>query len=248
MNLPLRSTCISLLIHAIAAATLWCLPLTIYERFRPTGQQRVTAISLRLASPPAPNVSATTLTLSRVDPVSQAEPLPPERAQSLTPTVPARADVPMRPADLPASVQAPPTPEFVSVRRPPPPELPEVKTQQQETLPRRMASQSTPPSVDIVPLAQAVGLEPKTPADFSANRPPQYPASAVRQRLEGTVTLRLRVDLEGKVVEVEILKSSGHQTLDMAAAEAVQQWQGKPAQRFGRSIASEEILPVRFRL
>lgn len=248
MSLPVRSTLISLFCHALVLAVLWLLPLTISQRFRPAGQQRVTAISLRLSSPPRPDVSAEAFVLASVEPVPESEPLPLEPAESILPPAPEPTETRLMPAELPASVEVPSPAEFVRARRSPPTEMPRVEPEQHETLPRRMPSHSTPPSVDIVPLAQAVGLEPETPADFSANPPPQYPAAAVRQQLEGTVTLRLRVDPDGKVVEVEILESSGHRVLDLAAAEAVEQWQGKPAQRFGRAVASEEILPVRFRL
>jgi TonB family protein len=86
------------------------------------------------------------------------------------------------------------------------------------------------------------------PADFSENHPPEYPAAAVQLRLEGTTILKLLVGVDGKVKEVSIIQSSGHQVLDDAAIKAVEKWRGKPAQRFGMSISSEEILPIRFRL
>ena len=114
--------------------------------------------------------------------------------------------------------------------------------------PRILASQSAPPAVDLLQFPSTVGLDEKTVADLSANPPPRYPVAAIGRRLEGTVMLKLKIDAYGKVIYVEIINSSGHDLLDQAAFNAVNQWQGKPARRFGRPVASEEVLPIRFRL
>jgi periplasmic protein TonB len=85
-------------------------------------------------------------------------------------------------------------------------------------------------------------------ADLSNNEPPMYPAIAVQSRLEGTAILKLQVGVDGAVQEVTVIESSGHQVLDDAAINAVKKWKGKPAQRFGINVGSEEVLPIRFRL
>jgi TonB family protein len=93
-----------------------------------------------------------------------------------------------------------------------------------------------------------VDLNQTVPADFSSNPPPEYPAIAVRQRLEGEVLLEVYVDSNGSVKRVIVLRSSGHRVLDRAAVEAVQGWQGRPAMRGGEAIEKVERLPIQFKL
>jgi hypothetical protein len=51
---------------------------------------------------------------------------------------------------------------------------------------------------------------------------PEYPELAGRARVEGEVTLKISVNEEGDVSNVEVI--SGHQLLRQAAVDAVKQW------------------------
>ena len=53
---------------------------------------------------------------------------------------------------------------------------------------------------------------------------PKYPASASRNRQEGSTTLQLRVDEGGRVKEVKVARSSGFASLDTAAVQAARRW------------------------
>jgi TonB family protein len=115
------------------------------------------------------------------------------------------------------------------------------------TLPRtprevqpRAAAASVPP--------QVAGVDSHTPAKLHNNRPPRYPDIAKQNRWEGTVLLKLSIDAQGRVTDVAVLRSSGHPVLDAEAAAAVRIWRGEPALQDGQPVASEEQLPVRFRL
>lgn len=48
-----------------------------------------------------------------------------------------------------------------------------------------------------------------------------YPQTAARRRIEGTVTLELVIDADGRIVERRLARSSGHDVLDEAAMDAV---------------------------
>ena len=85
-------------------------------------------------------------------------------------------------------------------------------------------------------------------ATFAGNAPPQYPDQARNNGWTGTVLLRLWVDATGQVTKVNVERSSGYAVLDASAVNAVRHWKGNPARRDGRPIATEEILPVTFRL
>jgi protein TonB len=53
---------------------------------------------------------------------------------------------------------------------------------------------------------------------------PAYPASAERAGEEGTVLLEIQVDTLGRAMNVQVARSSGFDSLDMAAIRAVKQW------------------------
>jgi protein TonB len=95
---------------------------------------------------------------------------------------------------------------------------------------------------------QIPGVDNTLPPVFSANTELQYPDEAIRRRLEGEVLLELRVATDGTVLDVKVLRSSGHPVLDRAAVAAVKKWKGQPAMRGGKAVESVERLPVNFRL
>lgn len=49
---------------------------------------------------------------------------------------------------------------------------------------------------------------------------PTWPKEAIHKELTGTVTMKLLIDADGRVLEKEIVKSSGHELLDSAALDA----------------------------
>jgi TonB family protein len=53
---------------------------------------------------------------------------------------------------------------------------------------------------------------------------PQYPLDAKRRGQEGTTKALLRVDEEGRVIEVRVIGSSGSRRLDDAAVSAFRKW------------------------
>lgn len=51
----------------------------------------------------------------------------------------------------------------------------------------------------------------------------RYPAAALRQQWQGVVYLRLQLDRDGQLLQVQLVRSSGHQLLDQAAEQTVRQ-------------------------
>jgi protein TonB len=92
---------------------------------------------------------------------------------------------------------------------------------------------------------------PLTPAHVDPNylhRPnPVYPALSKRLREDGTVVLRVNLDAQGIVLDINIEKSSGFQRLDQAALEAVKQWRFVPAKRGHVAIPSSALIPIEFK-
>ncbi|HWN58514.1 MAG TPA: TonB family protein, partial [Methylomirabilota bacterium] len=86
-------------------------------------------------------------------------------------------------------------------------------------------------------------------ADYGKNPPPAYPAIARRRAQQGTVTIRVLVDVDGVVQRAEIAESSGFDVLDDAAIETVRgRWRFVPARSAGNPIESWVLVPIRFAL
>lgn len=68
------------------------------------------------------------------------------------------------------------------------------------------------------------------------SRTPSYPLVARRRGWEGTVTLQIQLDQDGRVGEVEVLESSGYEILDQEAEKTVRGWRYGPAYQNGNPI------------
>ncbi|MEE8452613.1 MAG: energy transducer TonB [Thermoguttaceae bacterium] len=119
--------------------------------------------------------------------------------------------------------------------------------------PKRNPTAARFPTTDRMPPAPSetrptVGTAADSPPRLLDNRPPTYPAHAVRERLEGTTLLRIRITAEGNVAELEVISTSGHPILDAAAVSAVRTWSFLPATSNGHPAATTVRLPIRFAL
>lgn len=76
--------------------------------------------------------------------------------------------------------------------------------------------------------------------------PPEYPPSAYRARIEGTVILNVEISKSGDVLKTSLL--SGHPMLASAAARAVSQWKYNPYLVNGEPVDVETTARVDFAL
>ncbi len=66
---------------------------------------------------------------------------------------------------------------------------------------------------------------------------------------QGTVTLRVLVDVDGSPLEVRVERSSGNRSLDNAArAQVLRQWKFQPATDNGRAVQAYGLVPIDFKL
>jgi len=77
--------------------------------------------------------------------------------------------------------------------------------------------------------------------------PAEYPAAALAGRLEGVVGLRLSIDVEGKVTQVELVEPAG-EGFDEAAQAAAQRFRFSPARRGESAIPSRILYRYEFHL
>jgi protein TonB len=84
-------------------------------------------------------------------------------------------------------------------------------------------------------------------AAYLHNPAPEYPAIALQRRWEGTVLLNVHVLANGSAREVTVIASSGHDSLDAAAMQAVADWHFVPAHRAGQAIDAWVKVPLIFK-
>jgi protein TonB len=82
-----------------------------------------------------------------------------------------------------------------------------------------------------------------------ASPAPTYPHDALREGITGTVELELLVGVDGSVLQVRIMHSSGNHQLDNAAREQVlRNWRFQPALRGGVPVQALGRVPIVFTL
>ncbi len=81
---------------------------------------------------------------------------------------------------------------------------------------------------------------------FSSN--PIYPYAAKRTKKEGTVTVRLVIDPEGRVLKAEVMPGLDNETFAKATLQAVKRWRFKPAEKNGRRVMCWVEVPIEFKL
>lgn len=94
-----------------------------------------------------------------------------------------------------------------------------------------------------------VGPQISESLQYASAPAPAYPHRAMMDNREGTVVLKVLVDVDGTPLSVEVQTSSGHRELDEAARKQVlRKWKFRPAIHNGQAIQVYGIVPVRFSL
>ncbi len=145
---------------------------------------------------------------------------------------PRRAD--LRAVERPRPEEAPAAPA----------ELPEEPPEPSET-----ATEAVPDAPGAtVTASPASVVEASYDPDPELSPPPRYPSLAIRRGWEGTVLLEATISADGRLIGLEVLRSTGRKLLDEAALEAVRKWKPgafRPAMQDG--IAVEGKVPIQFR-
>jgi protein TonB len=114
-----------------------------------------------------------------------------------------------------------------------------------------------PPTPQVPAVSSVVKEQPNPLLDVefgSANAPrflhrekPVYPLMARRLGKEGRVLLRLTIDDNGKLLNIEVIEGAGYGFTE-AAIEAVKKSTFQPAVKDGKPVMSKALLPVKFSL
>ena len=85
------------------------------------------------------------------------------------------------------------------------------------------------------------------PPKVLESTPPLYTETAMRERIEGTVTLEASVDTQARVTILRVVKSLDPR-LDQMAQKAVREWKFAPATRNGVPVDAVTLIDVDFKL
>lgn len=166
----------------------------------------------------------------------EAEPIAPDMPLERVELLPRPTDA-IRPEDMtPPRPEPPPEPEVVH-----PDPIPE-------------PAPPVDPPLDPPPeeLEETVGEPEATetaPAPLADSCPdPPYPQRAVMRRLAGEVECMITVGADGRVVRVDVVRSSGHAILDRAARDGLLVWRFRPGTRDGVPAEMEVSKTIIFRV
>jgi len=95
-----------------------------------------------------------------------------------------------------------------------------------------------------LPSSSEVDIPPKAVKSVD----PIYPRWAKERKYQGEVILRVQLLSDGRVGEIEVKKSSGHEILDRSAIAAVKQWEFIPGREGNTPIWYWVNIPVKFQL
>ena len=93
------------------------------------------------------------------------------------------------------------------------------------------------------------GPLPSATLEYVRATSPRYPINELRNGVQGTVLLRVLVDVDGAPVSVTVESSSGNRNLDKAALQHVlKTWRFKPAMQDGQAVQAYGLVPIAFSL
>lgn len=104
-------------------------------------------------------------------------------------------------------------------------------------------------SSEVGGTAVGTGPLPSATLEYVRATAPRYPLNELKNGVEGTVVLRVLVDIDGKPLDVTIETSSGNRNLDRSALQHVlKTWRFKPAMQNGQAVQAYGLVPIAFNM
>ena len=101
----------------------------------------------------------------------------------------------------------------------------------------------------LLPVLLAACAAGPRPLQFVSGPDPVYPRQARSAGVEGQVTVRYDVSIQGAVVNLRVVRAEPRGVFERAALEAVAQWRFRPPRVDGRRVAlRDRISTLEFRL
>ncbi|QGP80299.1 TonB family protein [Sphingobium sp. CAP-1] len=100
-----------------------------------------------------------------------------------------------------------------------------------------------PPPIPEPVLTEA-SIDPRAAAGFQ----PDYPGTMIRQGVEGKVTVRVTIGVDGRVAAIEKIAATDDSFWLATQRHALRKWRFRPATRDGVAVSSTRVMTVRFTL
>lgn len=94
------------------------------------------------------------------------------------------------------------------------------------------------------PVLVDAGIDPRALPQFQ----PDYPGAMIRQGLEGSVTVRVTINAEGRVTDIARVSATDESFWLATQRHALRKWRFRPATRDGVPVATTKVMTVRFTL
>lgn len=120
-----------------------------------------------------------------------------------------------------------------------------IEATRQSAAVRAAAQTSSAKPVATKPVAEVLS---RKPSFREPPRQPNYPSQARRRNQQGVVLVEVRLDERGQQRSLNVLRSSGVESLDRAALEAVAKWRFRPETTGGQAVPSRVQIPIQFAL
>lgn len=216
------------------------------EEARPLPPMDVTLVAAEIPKPLAAPQPA-----PPPPPSKKTEPPPPKPKPVVKPAPPKpvvkKIVKPLEPKPVLKSPEAPRHPEPEPERESAPSEPP---AREEESARHHAPSEAPAPSPSP---AKAEAMSP-APASISHGKllskpEPPYPPAAKSRGLSGKVKVKIWVSADAEVEKVEVVESSGHDILDEAAVETVQnQWRFSAAKKGDTAVSDTYLIVIKFTL
>lgn len=89
---------------------------------------------------------------------------------------------------------------------------------------------------------------PVNPPSVTKRVQPVYPEEARLAGIEGEIVLKVVIQFDGTIGDIEVLESSGRDDFDQAAIECVRQWEFKPAMQSGIRVTMAVRMTIMFEI
>jgi protein TonB len=231
---------LSVVVHAVLAGFMDPI------RFDHPARKSVLTVELVNPEPPQPPVE-------EVAPPEPPKPEPPKPEPKPEPK-PVKRPSPPKPIEQPAPVQIPDTPPAEPAHTEPPPAPPVISTTPKTAEPPTFTAPPPPPEppkpvgpseADIESARQAYGNS----LSREIGKHKRYPRIAQMRGWEGSVSLLLEIDANGKVVSVSIEQASDREVFNTEAQEMVKRMvQPPPIPDALRGRSFTVRVPISFRL
>ncbi len=93
-----------------------------------------------------------------------------------------------------------------------------------------------------------VMVQAKADPRFVAGFQPPYPAAMLRQQMEGSVTVRVTIGSDGRVIDVAMISTADPAFFEATRRQALSKWRFLPATRDGVAVSSERVMTVHFHI